>query len=83
MGRKLGCPFFGGGGDSPHLQYRQPIAVLIGCRIGILTTPILEYRHPNQYKALQKFTTQRFSIQIHTTETKPNPNPNTNPTELF
>jgi len=28
---------------------------------------------------LEKFTTQRFSIQIHTTETKPNPNPNTNP----
>ena len=26
----------------------------------------------------QKFTTQRFSIQIRTTETKPNPNPNPN-----
>jgi len=28
----------------------------------------------------EKFTTQRFSIQILTSETKPNPNPNTNPT---
>jgi len=26
----------------------------------------------------EKFTTQRFSIQIRTTETKPNPNPNPN-----
>jgi len=27
----------------------------------------------------EKFTTQRFLIQIRTTETKPNPNPNPNP----
>jgi len=29
----------------------------------------------------EKFTTQRFSIQIRTTETKPNPNPN--PTKTY
>ena len=69
---------------------RRPMPVCCGsqwgwCVLFILHTlmaPCLVHNMPcivYNIGTPEKFTSKRFLIQIHTTETKPNPNPNTNP----